>query len=175
MGTGRTDVIWHGRGGQGAFTASKVLAAAYTLGREQGSALAFPSFGPERRGAPVRAFTKLSPTSVQDRSEISRADYTVYLDAGLMASVPEHGTVLVNSREDYGDPRVVSVDASGLASEVLGSPIANTAMVGALAGLWGGVCLESLFTGVENAMPERLWEKNKAVVERAYRLAEGLR
>ncbi|MDO5852841.1 MAG: 2-oxoacid:acceptor oxidoreductase family protein [Thermoplasmata archaeon] len=173
MGTDRTDVIWHGRGGQGAFTASKILGAAYTLGREQGSALAFPSFGPERRGAPVRAFTKLSPSSVRDRSEISDADFTVYLDRDLMSSVPARGTVLVNTRESFGDSRVVSVDASGLAAEVLGAPIANTAMVGALAAVWGGVSLESLYLGVENAMPERLWEKNKRVIERAYALAGG--
>ena len=54
-----TEIVWHGRGGQGAFTAARLLGAAYTLRGDGGYALAFPSFGPERRGAPIRAFTKL--------------------------------------------------------------------------------------------------------------------
>ena len=161
-------IIWHGRGGQGAFTASRILGAAYALGPEHGSALAFPSFGPERRGAPVRAFTKLSPTRVEDRSELSDADYTVYLDRGLMASVPTNGTVLVNSSESIDAPNVLTVDASGIAQDVLGSPIANTARVGALAGAWGGISLESIMTGIDAVMPDRLRAKNKDVVRKAY-------
>ena len=57
MGAFMTEILWHGRGGQGAFTAAKVLGAAYSLNGNYG--LAFPSFGPERRGAPILAFTKL--------------------------------------------------------------------------------------------------------------------
>lgn len=53
-----TEVLWHGRGGQGAFTAARLLGAAYSLRGDDSYALAFPSFGPERRGAPIRAFTK---------------------------------------------------------------------------------------------------------------------
>lgn len=64
------DVLWHGRGGQGAFTAAKLLGAAYAV---RGSySIAFPSFGPERRGAPVRAFTKLDSCRIGDRSEIEK-------------------------------------------------------------------------------------------------------
>ena len=53
------EFLWHGRGGQGAFTAARLLGAAYSLKEDGKFALAFPSFGPERRGAPIRAFTKL--------------------------------------------------------------------------------------------------------------------
>lgn len=53
------EFLWHGRGGQGAFTAARLLGAAYSLKKDGNYALAFPSFGPERRGAPIRAFTKL--------------------------------------------------------------------------------------------------------------------
>ena len=75
------DVLWHGRGGQGAFTAAKLLGAAYAV---RGSySIAFPSFGPERRGAPVRAFTKLDSCRIGDRSEIEKADYVIYLDDTL--------------------------------------------------------------------------------------------
>ena len=77
-----TEILWLGRGGQGAFTAAKLLGAAYTAdgGRY---ALAFPSFGPERRGAPVRAFTKLDTKPVLDRSQTEKADYIVVLDDTL--------------------------------------------------------------------------------------------
>jgi pyruvate ferredoxin oxidoreductase gamma subunit len=80
---GLTEVVWHGRGGQGAFTAARLLAASYIAGGGDRYALAFPSFGPERRGAPVRAFTKLSESEVNSRNEITCADFTVYLDSTL--------------------------------------------------------------------------------------------
>ena len=60
------------------------------------------------------------------------------------------------------------MDASGIAQDVLGSPIANTAMVGALAGAWGGISLESIMTGIDAVMPDRLRAKNKDVVRKAY-------
>ncbi|MDE7136974.1 MAG: 2-oxoacid:acceptor oxidoreductase family protein, partial [Ruminococcus sp.] len=63
------EIIWYGRGGQGAFTAAKLLGAAYTLKDDSYYSIAFPSFGPERRGAPVRAFTKLDRKPISDRSE----------------------------------------------------------------------------------------------------------
>ncbi|MBQ2081153.1 MAG: 2-oxoacid:acceptor oxidoreductase family protein [Treponema sp.] len=63
-----TEVLWHGRGGQGAFTAAKVLGAAYSL--RENFALAFPSFGPERRGAPFLAFPKLDSKPIGDRTQI---------------------------------------------------------------------------------------------------------
>ena len=60
------EILWLGRGGQGAFTAARLLGAAYTIADDDKYALAFPSFGPERRGAPVRAFTKLDSEPVAD-------------------------------------------------------------------------------------------------------------
>lgn len=170
---GYTGIVWHGRGGQGAFTASKVLGAAYSLGEEGGSALAFPSFGPERRGAPVRAFTKLSAEKVEDRSEIIHPDYAVYLDRGLVGDSPAGGRVIVNSTEESDDPRIICIDGSGMAKAVLGVPIANIAMVGAFAGVWGGVSLESIFVGIDAVMPGRLREGNKKVAEAAYDAARG--
>lgn len=169
---GCTGIIWNGRGGQGAFTASKILGAAYVLGSENGNALAFPSFGPERRGAPVRAFTKLSLDKVADRSEISKPDYTVYLDSGLYVH-PEFGTAIVNTRESLGDD-IITVDGSGLAKSITGMSVANTAMVGALAAVWGGISLESIFIGIDAVMPEKIREKNKKVVERAFDLTRAV-
>ena len=65
-----TEILWHGRGGQGAFTAARLLGAAFTLQDDHSYALAFPSFGPERRGAPIRAFTKLDTKPIGNRSEV---------------------------------------------------------------------------------------------------------
>ena len=78
------EILWHGRGGQGAFTAAKLLGAAYCT-QDGHYALAFPSFGPERRGAPMRAFTKLDNRPIGDRSASTRADFVIYLDETLFA------------------------------------------------------------------------------------------
>ena len=72
-----TEILWHGRGGQGAFTAARLLGAAFTLRDDHSYALAFPSFGPERRGAPIRAFTKLDTKPIGNRSEVERADFSI--------------------------------------------------------------------------------------------------
>lgn len=76
-------VLWHGRGGQGAFTASRLLGSAFALKDSHSYALAFPSFGPERRGAPIRAFTKLDSKPIGNRSEIGKADFVIFLDETL--------------------------------------------------------------------------------------------
>ena len=78
-----SDRIWHGRGGQGAFTAARLLGAAASLA-EGRFVLAFPSFGPERRGAPIRAFTKMDDAPIGDRSASAQADFVVYLDDTLL-------------------------------------------------------------------------------------------
>lgn len=171
---GRTDILWSGRGGQGAFTAARLVGAAWALSGDGRYSLAFPSFGPERRGAPVRAFTKLSGSPINDRSQVAHPDFTVYLDEGLFpGSSPVTGVSIVDSRTDYGLDRVMSFDASGLAKEVLGRPIGNTAMAGALAAIMGIPSCEDLEKGVDAVMPPKLRERNRLVVEKAYRTMEG--
>ena len=163
------EVLWHGRGGQGAFTAARLLGAATSL--EEGSyTLAFPSFGPERRGAPMRAFTKISDTPIGDRSAIQQADYVVYLDDTLLTEGWERelkpgGRVLVNSVQGFDDPRIVSIDANGIATAELGRPIPNTALLGGLAALCPRIDAADLKTAIEGYMPEKLHEANKRVVD----------
>ena len=94
------EILWLGRGGQGAFTAAKLLGAAFSSKDENNYALAFPSFGPERRGAPVRAFTKLDSRVVSDRSETEKADYIIILDdtlynESLKTLLKEDGKVII--------------------------------------------------------------------------------
>ena len=102
------EILWLGRGGQGAFTAAKLFGAAYIQGHEKQYALAFPSFGPERRGAPVRAFTKLDESPVLDRSQTVQADYIVVLDDTLYApelqsQLKADGRIIVNSKAPIPD------------------------------------------------------------------------
>ena len=164
------EILWHGRGGQGAFTAARLLGAACSMapGRH---ALAFPSFGPERRGAPMRAFTKLDNHPIGDRSASTRADFVIYLDETLFApgwedELKPGGRVLVNSARTWDDPRVTAIDADGISAEVLGRAIPNTVFLGALAALCDEVRAEDVCEAIRQYMPEKLHAKNLAVVER---------
>lgn len=167
------EVLWHGRGGQGAFTAARLLGAAASLS-EGRYALAFPSFGPERRGAPMRAFTKMDDAPIGDRSAVARADYVVYLDETLLGSGWEHelkpgGRVLVNSAAAFDDERILAIDADGISASFLGRPIPNTVFLGAIAGLCDRVSLQDVGEAIRQYMPEKLHGKNLAIVEEALR------
>ncbi|MDR1922639.1 MAG: 2-oxoacid:acceptor oxidoreductase family protein [Candidatus Adiutrix sp.] len=155
-------IVWHGRGGQGAFTAARLLGAAYALGgmKENGRtdggepekyALAFPSFGPERRGAPMRAFTKLSDVLIHDRSEIARADFVVFLDETLYAGERD---ALVAGPDDYA------------IAEKFRLPVINTIMLGRLAKKID-MPAEHIAQGIRLVMPGRMHEKNMLAVREA--------
>ena len=135
------EILWHGRGGQGAFTASILLGTAYTIESNDHYALAFPSFGPERRGAPIRAFNRISEGAVGDRSVKN---------------------IEKNRRN------IVTFDASGLAAGILGISIANTAVLGFWAGFSGEVSLDALIQGIRTGLNPKLHEGNIRVVEEAY-------
>ena len=118
-----TEILWHGRGGQGAFTAARLLGAAYVAESDGFYALAFPSFGPERRGAPIRAFTKLSDSPVGDRSQVVKADYSIYLDDTLFTDaafdeLKENGKIILNTRRKVDDERVITLDGTAIAQEI---------------------------------------------------------
>jgi pyruvate ferredoxin oxidoreductase gamma subunit len=177
------EVRWHGRGGQGAFTASRILGAAASL-FEGKFGLAFPSFGPERRGAPVQAFTKIDDMKITDRSEIRNPDYIVILDETLagwemVSDIKENGQVIINTsqpekytgwQEKGRMIRVVSFDATALALEVLKKPITNTAMLGAIVAVSGVISLDSAAKGLEASMGRSILTGNLEVLKRAYSL-----
>ena len=132
------EIIWLGRGGQGAFTVAKLLGAAYTSGGNL-YALAFPSFGPERRGAPVRAFTKLDTKPVLDRSQTEKADYIVVLDDTLYSPelnklLKEDGKIIINSKSPAEGAE--TFDAGRIDAEFR-LPTVNTVMLGLLTGISG--------------------------------------
>ncbi len=178
MGETMIEVLWHGRGGQGAFTAARLLGAASSLS-EGHYALAFPSFGPERRGAPMRAFTKFSDAPIGDRSAIDKADYVVYLDDTLIkddwdSELKPNGMMLVNSVLPFNDDRVIALDADGMSEEILGRPIPNTVILGALTALCDQVDPNDIKEAVRQYMPARLHENNIALVDAAMQKTEAL-
>ena len=169
-----TEILWLGRGGQGAFTAAKLLGAAYSAKGEDFHGLAFPSFGPERRGAPVRAFTKLDGKPVLDRSETEKADYIVILDETLYGEnlvnlLKEYVKILINSKTESGE-NVMNFDGNSLAAE-LKLPTSNTLMLGLLSAVSGTVSAEEICRAIEDYMPEKIREKNKLAVRRAIKEA----
>jgi pyruvate ferredoxin oxidoreductase gamma subunit len=151
------EIRWHGRGGQGVVTAGKLLAET-AMGSGQ-YFQAFPDYGPERMGAPIRAFTRLSPKPISIHSQIENPDVVLVLDPTLLGSVPvaeglkEEGTLLVNTsmspaalREATGfqTGKVCAVDASHIAIEEMGREITNTPMLGAFARATGLFDIEDL-------------------------------
>lgn len=177
---GLIEIRWHGRGGQGAVTSAELLAiAAIDEGKY---ARAFPSFGPERRGAPVLAFARISDGApIRTRAEVTEPDVVVVLDSSLRhivnvtAGLKEGGVLVINTRKslediqaEFGNKwRLAVIDASRIAQEVLGVPIVNTTMLGALLSITGVVKLESLCQPLKHRF-ERLAEKNIEAMKRAY-------
>lgn len=176
------EIRWHGRGGQGGFTVSRLLGIAAAI-FEGKHALAFPAFGPERRGAPVLAFTKISDDKIRDRSEIQSCDYVVVMDetlinAGITSRVKPSCTFVVNTTDaarykEFDGFKVVAVDATSLALEVLKRPITNTAMYGALVAASGFVSLESALKSIEHEMKPSLVGPNQEIVRRVYELVKS--
>jgi pyruvate ferredoxin oxidoreductase gamma subunit len=144
------EIRWHGRGGQGVVTAGKLLAET-ALGTDR-YFQAFPDYGPERMGAPIRAFTRLSSKPITIHSQIEQPDVVLVLDPSLLGTVPvteglkEDGILIVNTSMSPEQVREVTgfhtgqaftVDASHIAIEEMGRDITNTPMLGAFAGATG--------------------------------------
>ncbi|WP_173297406.1 2-oxoacid:acceptor oxidoreductase family protein [Thermanaeromonas sp. C210] len=178
-------IRWHGRGGQGVVTAARLLgrAAAVYGGK---FAQSFPSFGTERRGAPVTAFTRLADGPLRDRSQIYRPDWVVVLDASLLGGgdiwqgLGPGGCALVNVPPPLkvsppSDVNLYRLDAAGMAREILGTLLVNTAMVGALAGLTGWVNLEAVKRATADLLPAAAVEENWRLVEASFRWGEEVR
>lgn len=167
-----TEILWHGRGGQGAFTAARLLGAAFALKGDDSYSLAFPSFGPERRGAPIRAFTKLDRSPIGNRSEVEKADFSIFLDDTLFSEqafdeLKPGGKILLNTKNSVSDDRVITLDGDKLAAEILKLPITNTIMLGAFVAIYNDISLEDIEEAIRQNMPEKLHEKNITAVRAA--------
>ncbi|MBN2333347.1 MAG: 2-oxoacid:acceptor oxidoreductase family protein [Deltaproteobacteria bacterium] len=173
------EVRVHGRGGQGGVTSAEMLAIAAI--NEGKYAQAFPSFGPERRGAPVVAFARVSETKIRNRTKVYAPDIVVVLDPSVLKIVDveeglkRDGLLVINSGKTIEDLRrefgfktaMAQVDASSIAMEELGLPITNTTMLGALIKGWEIIPVEALVAPLE-ARFGRIAPRNIKAMMRAY-------
>lgn len=157
-----TEIRWHGRGGQGVVTAGKLLAET-ALGTGQ-YFQAFPDYGPERMGSPIRAFTRISNEPITVHSQIDRPGVVLVLDPTLLGQVPveegllEDGIMVVNTAQSpaevreitgYETGKVFTVDASHIAIEEMDREITNTPMLGAFTTATNLFELEALIEQVQ--------------------------
>lgn len=169
----------HGRGGQGAVTSAEMIALAAI--EEQKYAQGFPSFGPERRGAPVVAFARVDEKPIRLRSKIYQPDVAVVLDPTLLKildpsqGLKPGGLLIINTNKsiqqikaEFGyQARIATVDADLIAREELGLPITNTTMIGALVRATGLVQLDSLIRPLQHRFG-KAGERNVKALRRAF-------
>lgn len=183
------EIRWHGRGGQGAKTAALLFGEAAL---ETGKYIqAFPEYGPERMGAPVTAYNRISLKEIRIHSGIKSPDILVILDTTLfdacnvLEGLKEDGMILVNTRESPekikeklnlkdSKIKIYTVDASKIAMECFGRDIPNTPMLGALVKILGILDFQSFFNSVKKRLEEKfrgkeaLISKNLEAIKRAY-------
>ena len=173
------EIRLHGRGGQGAVTSAELLALAAI--NEGKYAQAFPSFGPERRGAPVVAFCRIDDKPIRIRANITRPDLVMVLDPSILrlvnvtAGLKEDGMLVTNTKFSGEEIRkelnithaLATVDATKIAMEELRLPITNTTMLGSLLKGREVVPLEALIEPL-NKRFGRIAAKNIAAFKRAY-------
>ncbi len=174
------EVRWHGRGGLGAVTSAELVArAAISEGKY---AQSFPSFGPERRGAPVLAFLRISDESIKTRTVIYEPDVAVVLDPTLLHAVDvssglkDKGKLIINSRKSSAQLKsefgykwpVAAVNATKIAAETIGLPITNTAMIGALLKITEAVKIDSMVEQLQERFGKRAMG-NVEAMKRAYK------
>jgi 2-oxoacid:acceptor oxidoreductase gamma subunit (pyruvate/2-ketoisovalerate family) len=174
------EIRLHGRGGQGAVTSAELLASGAI--KEGKYAQAFPSFGPERRGAPVVAFCRINDDDIRVRAVISQPDIVLVLDPSILrlvdvgAGLKADGVLVANTRFSPEEikkklglkSRVATVDANRIAREELGLTITNTTMLGALLKASEVVDKGTMIEPLQERFG-RLAERNIKAFERAYK------
>jgi 2-oxoacid:acceptor oxidoreductase gamma subunit (pyruvate/2-ketoisovalerate family) len=190
--TENIEIIIHGRGGQGAVTACEIIAEAAYLSGNFFDVHAYPSFGAERRGAPVQAYTKLSrKDTIWDRAQIENPNILIVFDETVLnqeiiSSLKHGGIFIINSEKEpdffvneYNlstDIKVVVADISTLALEknltIDGNPVINTPILGLLSKALPDLSLGNLKTVVLKRMGEKLGKLNFELIEQGYKLAK---
>jgi pyruvate ferredoxin oxidoreductase gamma subunit len=181
---------WHSRGGQGAKTAADFFTqVAISEGKYS---QAFPEYGPERSGAPMRSYTRVSSEPIKLHSAVYTPDTVIILDATLIGTVnaweglSENGTIIINTplspqdaRKQFNIPgyRVLTVDATRISLDELGRNIPNMPMVGALVKATGLVNLDNVIEGLRKTFSgkfgKEVVEKNVRAINRAYEEVKG--
>lgn len=178
------EIRFHGRGGQGAVTLAELMAqTAVGSGKH---AQAFPSFGPERRGAPVMAFLRISDDRIRIREKVYYPDVVVVLDPTVMdvtrvdAGLKDSGLMIINTTASVADLRakygykqkIATIDALHIALKELGVPITNTVMMGALAKACAVATPDDVREPLAKRFGPKLAPKNQAAFEAAYNLTK---
>lgn len=186
------EIRWHGRGGQGAKTAALLFAdAAISEGKY---IQAFPEYGPERMGAPVQAFDRLSDKPISVHAAITSPDIVVVLDSTLMKTIdvtqglPADGKLIVNTqwapkelrgKFNIQGGKIYTVDASRIALETIRLNIPNTPMLGALVKVSGLLKLEKMLEDMQEKLEAKFRHKpeviqgNLKAIKRAYQEVKG--
>ncbi len=180
------EIRWHARGGQGAVTASKLLAESALL--EDKYVQAFPEYGAERTGAPIQSFTRLSDRPIDIHSQVTKPDIVLVFDETLIGAVDvtaglkEGGKIIVNTEEDAEvikdelgaeeDKLVYTVNANKISREEMGKVIPNTPMIGALIKATSVVNVDKVIDTIEEEFGKKfapaVLEGNIKAVKRAY-------
>ncbi|MGI6702547.1 MAG: 2-oxoacid:acceptor oxidoreductase family protein [Clostridia bacterium] len=187
------EIRWHGRGGQGAKTASLLLAeAAFNTGKYiQG----FPEYGPERMGAPITAYNRIADSKIRIHSNIYEPDYVVVVDETLIkdvdvaAGLKKDGAILVNTQKEPAEikkqlkgfeGRVYTVDALNISLETLGRYFPNTPMLGAVVKVSGIMAEEEFISSMEESFKHKFASKpeviegNMKAVKKALQEVKGI-
>ncbi|MFQ6088465.1 MAG: 2-oxoacid:acceptor oxidoreductase family protein [Candidatus Methanofastidiosia archaeon] len=177
------EIRFHGRGGQGVVTASQLLAETALF--ENKYIQAFPEFGPERMGAPIRAFSRISEERIDLHSQVYKPDVVVVIDPTLLSEkiaegLSRDGILVANTPLSPKKVReltnfkgkIFTVDATKIAREEIGKPIANTACLGALVRATNIVELENLISKLKEKLggkfSSKIVEGNARAIERAF-------
>ena len=180
------EIRWHGRGGQGAKTASLLLAdAAFNTGKYiQG----FPEYGPERMGAPITAYNRISDTPIRIHSNIYEPDYVVVVDDSLIGAVDvtsglkDNGAIVINTNEDIDSLRkklngfsgkIYTIDASKISLECLKANFPNTAMLAAVVNITKIMSKEELVDNMKDAFSHKFAKKPEVIEPNMEALLRG--
>lgn len=168
------DIRIHGMGGQGVVACSEIIAHAASF--EGKFCRAFPMYGSARRGTPVLAFAQIGSESEATRSMIYNPKYLLILDSSMLEheetikGLREDGTVIVNTPSSIEDTRkllpkginrIGVIDATGIASRIIGRPIPNCVMLGAFVRITGLLRLQSILKAIDKRFPREIAEANK--------------
>lgn len=170
------EIRWHGRGGQGAKTASLLLAdAAFNTGKYiQG----FPEYGPERMGAPITAYNRISDKPITIHSNIYEPNYVVVVDDTLLESVPvtaglkKEGAIVINTTKSPEylkeklngyDGNIYTIDARKVSEETLGKYFPNTPMLAAIVKVTGIMSDEAFLEDMKGSFKHKFAKKPEVI------------
>ncbi len=184
------EIRWHGRGGQGTVTAAKALAEAAIVGDKH--IQAFPEYGPERMGAPIRVYNRISSEPITIHCPVRNPSIVIVLDPSLLGAVDvlegatDDAVVIVNTsmdpetlktKMDAGNKRVYSVDATKISLDCIGRVMPNTPIMGALVKVTDIVTLETLVEHIKEVFAKKFSDEvingNVKAINRAYEEVKG--